>query len=82
MGIDSAGRLGTHKGLHRDASIRAMLNQLTALEARGYTIKTHPSRKVEVSYPGGGSVDLVYSRSVGEWVAIERDEWGIEGEHA
>ncbi len=82
MGIDSAGRLGTHKGLHRDANIRAMLNQLTALEARGYTIKTHSSRKVEITYPGGGSVDLAYSQSLGEWVAIERDEWGVEGNHA
>lgn len=75
---DSAGRLGTHKGLHRDGNIRDVLNQLTAMETCGYTVTTHPSRKISITYPHGGAVDLVYSARLGEWVAIERGEWGIE----
>lgn len=78
MTDDAAGRLGTHKGLHHDGNIRALLNLLTAMEAQGYSVATHAGGKVEISYPSGGGVYLAFSVSADQWVAIEHDEWGTE----
>lgn len=78
MSVDSAGPLGRHKGLHHDANIRALLNRLTAMESEGYAVTTHAYGKVEISYPTGGSVYLVYSQPLGEWIAVEHNEWGTE----
>jgi hypothetical protein len=78
VSTDSAGPLGTYKGLHHDGFIRDLLNLLTTMESAGYSVTTPADSKVGIDYPDGGTVDLVFSMAKGQWVAVEHNEWGTE----